>query len=209
MCIISALVAGGMSVAAAWMATISAAAGIIGTAAGITGGVMSGVQANNQAKYQAEIARQNAKTAQMNAEQKRQEGIEEARLTRMKNLQKIGSQQAAMAANGFDVGEGTAVDVIEDTATMGELDALTIQYNKETQAQAYEAQANNYQNQANLDIISGRNAMRAGMINGVTSGMNSLASTASVAQKWYSPNSIANQTTRVSGGIYGDEYLRA
>lgn len=176
--------------------------GIVGAVTSVVTGVVSGVQAQNQANYQAEIARQNAKTAQQNADQKRQEGIEESRLQRMKNLQKVASQQTAMAGNGIDISEGTAVDVIEDTATMGELDALTTRYNYETQALAYETQANNFNNQANLDTIAGQNAMTSGVMNGIGSGLNGLASTSSVAGKWYSPNSIGSPTeytTKVGG----------
>lgn len=214
MCIISSLVAGGMSVAAAWMSTISAASAIVGTAVSTTMGITSSVQQGNAAKaqyaYQAEIDRKNARIAQANADQERQEGIEEARLQRIKTAQMIGSQQAAMAANGIDASSGTALDIIDDTAAMGELDALTTRYNSETKAIAYENQANNFNNQANLNLISGQNAYKSGMLNAVGSGVKGLGDTASVASKWYSSNSIMpSKTYKLSGGTKGDSIVFA
>ena len=174
----------------------SIVATVVSTTMGIVGSVQQAKSTQAQYNYQAEINRKNAKIAQANADQKRQEGIEESRMQRIKTLQKIGSQQAAMAANGVDVSSGTALDIIEDTSAMGELDALTTRYNAETQALAYEQQANNFNNQANLDVFAGENAYKSGMINAVGQGFQGLGSAAGVASNWYSPNSIANNTNK-------------
>lgn len=214
MCLISALVGTGMSVGAAWMSVISAATALVGTAAstamGVTSSIQQGKAAEAQANYQAQVDRRNARIAQQNAEDKRQEGIEEARMTRLKTAQKVGLQQASLAANGVDVSEGTALDMIEDTSAMGELDALTTRYNYEKHALAFEEQANNFNNQANLDVFAGQNAYRSGMMNAVGTGLNGLGQAAGVSAKWYGENSLGKNTTniktknRVSGGILGD-----
>jgi len=115
-----------------------------------------------------------------------------------------------MAANGFDVSTGTNLDIVEDTSAMGELDALTTRYNYETEALAYESQADNYNNQANLDVFAGQNAYKSGVTGAISSGINGLGSAASVASKWYSGNSVGNNNIKkvsnkyVSGGIKGD-----
>lgn len=199
MCIISTLVAGGMSAAAAWISTISAgtaiASGLAGSALGVYSSVQSGKAQKAQYEYQAAVDRKNAQIAQSNADMKRQEGIEEARTQRIKTLQAVGSQQAAMAANGFDATSGTNLDIIEDTSAQGELDALTKQYNKETEALSYETSANNYSNQANLDSMAGQNAYKTGMLNAVGTGFKGLGQMAtSVSDKWYSPNSLGTST---------------
>jgi len=188
-----------------------AASAIGGAVSGIVGGVSSyqqGKAQQAQYNYQAQVAQRNAKIAQANADQKRQEGIEEARQQRIKTLQAVGSQRAAMAANGIDVSSGTALDVIEDTAATGELDALTTRYNYETQALAYEQQADNYNNQSSLDLLAGQNAYKSGMINAVNTGLKGLSDSTSVASKWYGGESSNSSKrvygTRVSGGIYGD-----
>ena len=170
----------------------SVVASVVSTTLGVVSSIQQGKAAEAQMNYQAEINRRNALKAQQNADDKRQEGIEEARMSRLKAAQKVGLQQSALAANGIDVSEGTALDIIEDTSAMGELDALTTQYNYEKQALAYEEQANNFNNQANLDVFAGQNAYRSGVMNAVTSGINGLGQTASVASKWYGNNSSAN-----------------
>ena len=182
--------------AAATAATIMATTANVvlgaGAVAGIAGGVVGGVSSYQQGKaqqaqynYQAKVNEENARIAQENANVQRQQGIEEARLQRIKAASTIGSQKAAMAANGVDVTQGTSLDVIADTAAMGELDALQTQYNYEAKARGYEAQAGNFQNQANLDVISGKNAYQAGKINAITTGLGGLEKTSDVALKWY------------------------
>nr|DAO02397.1 MAG TPA: hypothetical protein [Caudoviricetes sp.] len=174
-------------------------ASVVATAMSTTMGVVSSVQSGKaqkaQYEYQAAVDRKNAQIAQSNADMKRQEGIEEARTQRIKTLQAVGSQQAAMAANGFDATSGTNLDIIEDTSAQGELDALTKQYNKETEALSYETSANNYSNQANLDSMAGQNAYKTGMLNAVGTGFKGLGQVAtSVSDKWYSPNSLGTST---------------
>lgn len=189
-------------------------ASVVATAVSTTMGVVSSVQSGKaqkaQYEYQAAVDRKNAEIAQSNADMKRQEGIEEARTQRIKTLQAVGSQQAAMAANGFDATSGTNLDIIEDTSAQGELDALTKQYNKETEALSYETTANNYSNQANLDSMAGQNAYKTGMLNAIGTGFKGLGQMASsVSSQWYSGNSIGKSGSfktgkTVSGGVKGD-----
>lgn len=205
MCVISALVATGMTTAMAWATTISTAASLIGTAVGVTSSIQQGKAQKAQYNYQAAVERRNAQKAQANAEQTRQEGIEEARMQRMKTIQKIGAQQAAMAANGFDIASGTNLDVVEDTAAIGELDALTTTYNAETKALSYESQSENLTNQANLDVIAGQNAYRAGVTNAIGTGLKGLGDAAKVSADWFGNNSVGVKRGQlVSGGIKGD-----
>lgn len=209
MCIITMTALGtalGMSAAAISAASAASAAGVsllgvatgvanaalaVGVVGGIAGSAIGAVSSYSQGKqqqamynYEAQVAEENAKIAQKNAATERQTGIEEARLQRIKTLQAIGSQKTAMAANGMDVTQGTSLDIIEDTAAMGELDALQIETNYERKALAYEQTANNYSNQANLDVITGKNAYKTGKINAVTEGLNGVSKLGSVASKW-------------------------
>lgn len=159
-------------------------AGMAGSAIGAVSSYTQGKQQQAMYNYQAQVDRQNAKIANENAAQERQQGLEEARLQRMKTLQVVGSQQAAMAANGMDITQGTSLDIIEDTAAMGELDALQIEHNYERKALAYEQQANNFINQSNMDVISGKNAYSAGKMNAAAAGLNGLSKLSSVSSKW-------------------------
>lgn len=180
----SASAASAVGVSALGVATgVANAALALGTIGSIVGGVasyQSGKNTQAMYNYQAQINENNAKIANNNAAQERQSGLEEARLQRMKTLQNIGSQQAAMAGNGIDITSGTALDTIEDTAQFGELDALMIEYNSEKTALNFEQQANNFANQANLDRLAGRNAATEGKMNAISSGLQAVGNIGSV-----------------------------
>lgn len=199
MCVISSAVGATIMTALKVVGTVMA---IISAAISIPTSIQQGKNAQAMYNYQAKVAKKNADIAQQNADQERQAGIEEARWQRIKTLQSIGSQQVAMAGNGIDITSGTALDTIEDTAQLGELDALMIQYNSERAAQNYEQQANNFNNQANLDVIAGKNAATAGTINGVAYGLNGLSqglgSLGSVADKWKPSGTMTGKTPSIS-----------
>lgn len=168
------------------MLAVGAVATIASTTLGIVSSVQQGKQQQAMYNYQAQVAEENAKIANKNAANERQTGIEEARLQRMKTLQAVGSQQAAMAANGMDITQGTSLDIIEDTAAMGELDALQIQTNYERKALAYEQQGLNFNNEARMDVIAGKNAYKTGMVKGVQTGLNGVSKLTNVSSKWVS-----------------------
>lgn len=199
MCVISGAVSTAIMTA---LKVVGAVMSIASAAISVPASIQQGKNAQAMYDYQAKVAKKNAEIAQQNADQERQAGIEEARWQRIKTLQSIGAQQVAMAGNGIDITSGTALDTIEDTAQMGELDALMIQYNSERAAQNYEQQANNFNNQANLDVIAGKNAATAGTINGVAYGLNGLSKglggLAEVADKWHKKPSAKN---KASGGL--------
>ena len=120
----TAAVIGGVAVA-------GTVAGVAGTALGAVGNYQANKAEAAASRYKAQVAEQNRKIALDNAAMERQIGLEEARRQRMSVLQEIGKKEVAFAGSGVDVGYGTALDMIEDTAMLGELDALTIEYNAE------------------------------------------------------------------------------
>lgn len=199
MCVLSSITMAGVMTALKVVGSVMA---IAATAISVPASIQQGKNAQAMYNYQAKVARNNAEIAQQNADQERQAGLEEARWQRIKTLQNIGSQQVSMAGNGIDITSGTALDTIEDTAQMGELDALMIQYNSERAAQNYEQQAANFNNQANLDVIAGKNAAKAGTINGIAYGLNGLSqglgSLSSVAEKWNPTGKETGKTPPIS-----------
>jgi hypothetical protein len=85
-----------------------------------------------------------------------------------------------MAANGVDLGDGSAAEVQATTDVMGELDANTVHANAVRSAWGYRTQATNSQN----DAVMRRSA--ADGISPGTSAMSSLLGSAgTVAQGWY------------------------
>lgn len=167
MCIISATAA----------AIATAVVGIASTAIGVVSSIQQGKAQEAQYEYQAQVQRDNERIANQNATMERQAGIEEARRQRIKTLQMVGAQKSALAANGVDIGVGTSLDTIEDTAMMGELDALMIEKEAETRARNFDIQANNFSNEANLSMYSARNARSAGTLNALSSAANGIGNT--------------------------------
>jgi len=99
---------------------VDAFSGIAGGLAGIRGGF----DANEKAKENARFLRERGRT----------EADEDRRQVRAL----IGAQRVAQAASGIDPGEGSAVDVIADTAAEGELRALRREFGFELEARQEE-----------------------------------------------------------------------
>ena len=193
------------------LAIAGAVATLASTAVGAVSAIQSGKAKAAQYQYQAKVAQDNAKIARQNAAQERQSGLEDARIQRMKTLQTIGSQQVAMAANGIDVTSGTALDTIEDSAQMGELDALMIEYNAERKAQNYEQTANNYLNQSNLDLLAARNAKREGTMTAISTGLQGIGNLGldyggTISSSWKNVKNSWNNRNLYSGGLKTDTF---
>lgn len=104
-----------------------------------------GQSAQNMAlEYNALMAEHNARLSNLRAEEVEKEGKRQELLHRIKTNQLRGSQKAAAAASGVMVGEGSPADVLQDTAIMGEMDAMTIQYNTAMEAWAQRTQGTMY-----------------------------------------------------------------
>jgi len=195
----------GVANALAIAGNVAMAVSTIGSAAmGTVSSIQSGQAAKAQYKYQAQVDKQNAEIAQENASRERQQGIEEARLQRLKAQQNVASQTSAMAANGIDVTQGTAVNLLGDTAMWGEMDALNTLANSESRARALEAEAGNFKNQARLDSFAGANAYKAGQLGAVSSGLKGISNAFGVAEKWYGYSGNKGSSTGILMAREGD-----
>jgi hypothetical protein len=93
------------------------------------------------------------------------------------------TQQVGFAANGVDLGEGSAQRTLASTDVMGEIDRNTIAANAVRSAWGYRTQAVNSRNDALMKRAS------ADSISPLMAGASSLLTSAgSVAQNWYSLN---------------------
>ena len=106
--------------------------------------------ANEAAKFQSQVAANNEQTANMYAEDAITRAQIEADDHRRKIAQVKGDQLASIAASGFDVGQGSALDILGDTAAMGELDILRIKDNGAREAAKYRQQGANFGAEAQL-----------------------------------------------------------
>lgn len=161
------------------------------SAAAMTVSSYYSAQANKEAlNLQASIADINAQTAESQAQATLAAGTRQVVQTRLRTGQLKSSQRAAMAANGVDLGEGSALTVQTSTDVMGEIDANTVKANAVRAAWGYRTEATNYSNQALMARSS------ASAISPVSSAVTSLLGGATqVATSWYGLN---------KAGAFGD-----
>ena len=133
--------------------------------------IMGGVGAIQQGQSQAKAARYNAQVADMNArmadraaKDALERGALEEQKQRQKTAQLMGQQTAAMAANGVDIGFGSPLDLLVDTATLGELDALTIRTSAYREERDIRQQGANYRGQAAMSRAQASSASTGGFL---------------------------------------------
>jgi hypothetical protein len=109
--------------------------------AGLAGGVGTAATQLMAGDANAAVAGQNAKIATMRAREAARRGEFEADRFRRDTKRTIGAQRASMAGQGVAVDSGTALEIQEQTAEIGELDALEIRNNAAREAFGYKTEA--------------------------------------------------------------------
>lgn len=130
---------------------------------------------------QAAIADSNARMAELAAQSVLLQGQRQAGAVTLRAGQLKSSQRAAMAANGVDLGVGSAAELQASTDVMKEIDKDTVEANAVLNAWGYRTQAVNFQNEA----LSKRAAAKA-ISPAMAAGSSLLGSAGSVAGSWYS-----------------------
>lgn len=110
-------------------------------------GAYSADSAKKAGQYQAEVAKQNAELDDLRATQAATIGSMQEEQHRAKVRQLAGSQRADFAARGIDLQSGVVQDMLDETYTLGETDALMIRYNAMNEAWGYKTQATNSRNE--------------------------------------------------------------
>lgn len=129
----------------AWLFAASSGANAIGTAAQ-TYSQSQAIKA--QGRFQKNQLEFNASVAELQAEDAITRGNKEALNKRKQSKQVIGSQRAALAAQGIEVNADTASQIQEDTAGLAAEDIITIKNNAWREAWGYRVQAQDLRTQA-------------------------------------------------------------
>lgn len=157
-------------------------------AGGAALGAVSAYQASSATKQaydtQAQIAGNNAQVAGWQAQDAITRGARSASASRMRSHQLAGTQRARMAAQGVDLGVGSALEILTDTAYFGEVDAGTITDNAAKEAWAIRQQAAGYR--ADASLLKTRSDSESPLLAGGTS---LLTSAGRVAGGWYTGSS--------------------
>lgn len=162
------------------------------TAIGGYGMVKQGQSANKQAQYSATISRRNAVMAERAAVDALDKGTRDEASIRMQYKQLKGRQRAAFAANGVVVDQGSALDIVMDTVALGEYDAITTRNNAAKEAFNLREQGDQFNSQAWMQTLAGRDAQTAGYIG---AGSTLLSGASTVADKWYQYREISAKGT--------------
>jgi len=104
----------------------------------------------------------NATISERRAKDALERGELEEQQKRRETSALIGKQKAAMAANGVDLTFGSPLDVIVDSAVLGELDALTIRKNAHREEYDYHVQAANQRAQGAMHSGAADSALAGG-----------------------------------------------
>lgn len=116
---------------------------------GAIGSIQQGFASRQQAEYNAQVAEQNAAAARAQA------ALDES-TSRKKSSMVLGAIRARAAANTGDV-SGSALDVLADSASEAELEALTLRYQGEVKARQMESEAA-------IERRRGKNAILEGFV---------------------------------------------
>jgi hypothetical protein len=108
-----------------------------------------------QGQYQSAVARNNQSIAEQNANLITQQGAVAEQTQRQKTAQLIGMERANEGASGVSLDSGSPLRLQSDTATLGEVDALTIRNNAAIAAWGARSQASSFGSQAKADALTG------------------------------------------------------
>lgn len=140
-------------------------------------GAYASAQSN---RAQASIADTNARLSELGAQAALLQGQQREMSSRLATANLKGTQRAGFAANGVDLGEGSAARTLTSTDVLGEVDANTIHANAVRAAFGYRTQALNYSNDA-MQRRAGPGGLQAGATR-------LLSGAGQVASSWYQFN---------------------
>lgn len=146
--------------------------------------VIGAASAYQQGRERRAAGEYNTRVSENEATRLRNISIDEENKQRRATAELISRQRAQLAAANIDIGSGSALQLQEDTALLGEIDALNIREN-------FAAQASSLDTEAALTQGQGRAAGRAGTTKAFSS---LLGGAARVSGKWYNQNSQATAT---------------
>lgn len=129
--------------------------------------VFNAVNSYQQGRYLDKVANVNAGISNQAADDAIARGSQEADQQRIYTDQVIGAQRTGFAGNGIDVNTGTAGQIQNDTAALGELDALTIINNAAREAYGYRVQAMDQRQQGRLARWQGNMAATGSILGGM------------------------------------------
>lgn len=156
---------------------------VAGMVSSTLGAYYSAQSQKDALEFQAEMSDFNARIYERAAQSELMKGQREEQNARLKTAHLKSAQRVALAANGVDLGVGSAANILTSTDVMGEIDANTIAANAVRSAWGYRTQATN----ASIDGIMKRSSASS-ISPGMAAATSLLGSATGVAKSWYGLN---------------------
>lgn len=135
--------------ASSWLAPVA-----IGLTA--ASGIVSAKSQIDAGNYAAKVAENNAKVADIRAQEELRKGAQEDLQQRWKIRALAGKQATAIGANNVVGSTGTALDILGETAMFGEVDLNTIRNNAARASWGHKVEASNLRAEAKASKYQGR-----------------------------------------------------
>lgn len=135
---------------------------VIGDVLQGVGAIQQGVAANAAGKY-------TRKMMVVNSSNTLNDGIEQGDRIRYAARQQMGRQAVSQGASGFQMGTGSALDALRESAINREIDLATVRRQSKTRADSFIQQGS-------LAYAQGKSAMIGGFISGAAHFMDAAAS---------------------------------
>jgi hypothetical protein len=167
----------------------------------VVAAAVSAYSAYSQGQAAKKAGEFNAKVAQQNAEISRAQAAAQAQQTQRETFLRLGAIRAAQGASGGTM-EGSALDVLGDVATQGELQRQQDIYRGEMQARGYN-------NTASLDLMRAKSAGQQGTLSAVGSLAQGAAGAAGAGSSVYGAMNTPKTATVSQNNVFqrqwGDE----
>lgn len=157
-------------------------------AVAVVGGAFQANQQRQQGKFQKGTAEYNARVAENEAEETRNAGTERENMQRRKTAELLSKQRAQLGASNVELDTGSALQLQEDTAALGEADALRIRSNFEGRAGSLDTGAALTQREGEFAEPAGKNKAAGTLLQSTSTALST-----GVADKWFTPASAATQ----------------
>ena len=192
----AAAIAGGTAAAttgvtAASLASASLGAGAVSTGLQTVGALTSGIGGYQQYSMQAGLAKANAAIAGQQSQNALAAGQNQESAQRLRTGELVGSEKAAQAANGIDVGTGSTAAVRTATELQGNADALAIRYNAAQQAYGLQIQQISDQTQARAFGAAAGGSLAGGVLNAGASFLGGASSLTGKALSYYQSGAMS------------------
>lgn len=144
--------------------TAITAISLIGTGISAFGQLRAASAAAAESDFRSDIAANNANIANQNADLALDKGAADAADKRAETRQAIGLQRAQLAGAGFSVEDGSSIEILTDTAVLGDVDVLRIEADAENRAANFRQQGSDFAAESELGRFASKSQKKSGII---------------------------------------------